>query len=74
MYHFIICNCLVCEVPSNCDMVFSCGIQGDFLALRTSVAASDPYHEDLTCNIVSIFLPLLSQVFCTYGVRLLCGL
>jgi hypothetical protein len=22
---------LVCEVPSNCDMVFSCGIQGDFL-------------------------------------------
>ncbi len=31
MYHFIICNCLVCEVPSNCDMVFSCGIQGDFL-------------------------------------------
>jgi hypothetical protein len=35
------------------------------LALRTSVAASDPYHEDLTCNIVSIFLPLLSQVFCT---------
>ncbi len=32
------------------------------LALRTSVAASDPYHEDLTCNIVSTVLSLLLKV------------